>query len=304
MTETVNYHAALNLPRTQGDPYTVDLVRASAAADGIPREQRLTVGAYASLMEAEEHLHDAEYAFAEGGVSAWGEDGEQLSEQPYTPLAYITAVYPPDGDMDEDHQAQVIALGATGVQSVTLGEGDLPQMVAQVEAVDALMAEEGIDAGLAEILPEGAFDQVPETVMHIDGGGTAHWFGITEDEERGHELRYFRALESDDRQAHHDSHLVMPLPDDDPGSAWPLPALEMYLEKGDVYMAQQLAHDVADAYGQDFPAPSDLPALDPQPEYYFGYGVGPNDNPALEEAEYSSTFGRIPPPWLLPYRTK
>jgi transposase-like protein len=25
--------------------------------------------------------------------------------------------------------------------------------------------------------------------------------------------------------------------------------------------------------------------------------------PTLEEAEYSPTFGRVPPPWLLPYRT-
>ena len=54
------------------------------------------------------------------------------------------------------------------------------------------------------------------------------------------------------------------------------------LEKGDVYMAQQFAHDVADAYGQDFPEPMELPSLDPRPEYYFGYGVGPNNEPSLE----------------------
>ena len=26
----------------------------------------------------------------------------------------------------------------------------------------------------------------------------------------------------------------------------------------------------------------DLPALNPQPEYYFGYGVGPHNQPSLE----------------------
>src|SRR5690606_621112 len=92
----------------------------------------------------------------------------------------------------------------------------------------------------------------------------------------------FRALEMDDGAQRNDSYPVMPLPDDDPGSAWPLPGLEMYFQKGDVFMAQQFAHDVADAYGQEFPDPLELPALDPQPEYYFGYGVRPSDSPSLE----------------------
>jgi hypothetical protein len=120
-------------------------------------------------------------------------------------------------------------------------------------------------------------------VRHIDGGGTAHWFAITErDDADPYELRYFRALETGDGTELADSYPVMPLPDDDPGSAWPLPGLEMYLEKGDVFMAQQFAHDVADSYGETFPEPWALPALDPRPEYYFGYGVGPNNDPSLE----------------------
>src|SRR5690606_13419805 len=55
-----------------------------------------------------------------------------------------------------------------------------------------------------------------------------------------------------------------------------------YLEKGDLYMAQQFAHDVADHHGQAFPDPMELPVLNPQPDYYFGYGVGPNNDPSLE----------------------
>ena len=61
-----------------------------------------------------------------------------------------------------------------------------------------------------------------------------------------------------------DSYAVMPLPDDDPGSAWPMPGLEAHLQQGDVFMAQMLAHNVADAYGQTFPEPAQLPALDPR----------------------------------------
>ncbi|KXK54698.1 MAG: hypothetical protein UZ13_00060 [Chloroflexi bacterium OLB13] len=124
---------------------------------------------------------------------------------------------------------------------------------------------------------------------HVDGSGTAHWFAVVENRESeaepaagAYELRYFRALETGDGTRHHDSYPVMPLPDDDPGSAWPLPGLEMYLQKGDVYMAQQFAHDVADHYGQAFPDPLDLPALNPEPEYYFGYGVSDQNHPALE----------------------
>ncbi len=89
-------------------------------------------------------------------------------------------------------------------------------------------------------------------------------------------------MEMSDGTIKHDSYSVMSLGDNDPGSAWPLPGLEMYLEKGDIYMAQQFAHDVADHHGQDFPDPLDIPALNPQPEYYFGYGVGPNNEPSLE----------------------
>ncbi len=152
-----------------------------------------------------------------------------------------------------------------------------------------------------DLLP---LDEVGEIIPHhLDGGGTTHWFAVVENHEpeaEPYELRYFRAARADGGQVLHDSYPVMPLPDDDPGSAWPLPDLEKYLAEGDVYMAQQLARDVADNYGQEFPDPPDLPALNPQPEYYFGYGVGPNNEPSLEKERYSLIFGRISLPWLHP----
>jgi hypothetical protein len=119
---------------------------------------------------------------------------------------------------------------------------------------------------------------------HVDVGGTAHWFGLVEasdEADHTHELRYFRA-EVVGGELRADSHPVMPLETDDRAAAWPLPALEMELRRGDVFMAQQLAHDVAEVYDQPFPDPFDLPALDPRPDYYFGYGVGPHNQPSLE----------------------
>ena len=120
---------------------------------------------------------------------------------------------------------------------------------------------------------------------HIDGGGTVHWFDRVDSrtpEQSPYELRYFRAYEMESGDVRRDSYPVMPLAEDDPNLAWPLHGLDMYLGKGDVFTAQQFAKDVADTYEQPFPDPMDLPTLNPEPEYYFGYGIGPNALPSLE----------------------
>jgi hypothetical protein len=120
---------------------------------------------------------------------------------------------------------------------------------------------------------------------HVDDGGTLHWFAVTktmDDESEAHELRYFRALENDDHTFRHDSYRVMPVPGGDPASAWALPDLERSIVQGDIYDAQQLAYDIAAAHGLEFPHPLELPELDPEPEYYFGLGTGPNNQPSLE----------------------
>jgi hypothetical protein len=143
-------------------------------------------------------------------------------------------------------------------------------------------------------------------IHHIDGGGTLHWFDRVESRARQqspYELRYFRAFETDDSNIQHDSYAVMPLAEDDLNLAWPLAGLELYLEKGDVFMAQQFACDVADTYDQSFPDPMELSSLNPAPEYYFGYGIGPNNQPSLEEAKNSPIIGQIQLPWLLLYHT-
>lgn len=279
-----------------GAKYHVDLVRTSVDDYGLGREQRLTVGQYASWMEAEEHLHEVGDGLAESGLASLGEDAQRLREQPFeAEVFYLTAVYPPEAEGSDRATAQLLAVGENGISSATLVAGERDSVEAVIDRVDVAFAEAGTDAGLAFAQQEAElngtssttplFDPDDGAVRHVDSGGTAHWFAVVErDEPEGdpYELRYFRAREMDDGSQRGDSYPVMPLSDDDPGSAWPLRGLEMYLEKGDVYMAQQFAHDVADSYGQDFPAPHDLPALDPRPEYYFGYGVGPSNSPSLE----------------------
>lgn len=208
----------------------------------------------------------------------------------------MAVTYPPDSrEGDEPAVAHLLAIGEHSVHSAELVTGDRESVERMVDQLDLLQAEAGIDTALMTAQREAEqngnhnpttplFDPDDGVVRHVDGGGTAHWFAVveqTEPEGDPYELRYFRELEDDETQ-YQDSYPVMPLTDDDPASAWALPGLEMYLQKGDVFMAQQFAHDVADAYGQEFPEPMDLPSLDPRPEYYFGYGVSDNNEPSLE----------------------
>ena len=284
-----------------GAKYHVDLVRASVDEYGLGHEQRLTVGQHNSWMEAEEQLYELEDGLAENGLAAWGENAERLREQPFEEdIFYMAVTYPPDSrEGDEPAVAHLMAIGEHSVSSAELVTGDRESVERVVDQLDLLQAEAGIDTTLMAAQREAEqngnhnpttplFDPDDGAVRHVDGGGTAHWFAVveqTEPEREPYELRYFRELKMEDGTQHQDSYPVMPLPDDDPSSAWALPGLEMYLQKGDVFMAQQFAHDVANAYGQEFPEPMDLPSLDPRPEYYFGYGVSDNNEPSLDTAK-------------------
>ncbi len=97
---------------------------------------------------------------------------------------------------------------------------------------------------------------------HRDAADTVHFFSVVDrppdsplPEDVLHELRYFRAQKTDEDIVIHDS-----LPVIDPTtSPWPLPALNLYLEDGDLDTAQQLARQVARDHG--LPFPHRLPAL-------------------------------------------
>ncbi|MGQ9910457.1 MAG: hypothetical protein ACUVS2_16650 [Candidatus Flexifilum sp.] len=300
--------------------YGVDLVRASTDRYGLEHEQRLRLGAYASWGSAEEHQREVEAALEKDGLDGLGEDAQRVAQMPYLDGQYLALVFPTDGSTGDSAKVHLLYLSGEQVTAALVADGRTEDMENLCGQLDRAWVEGGNERLLtraqheAEVRGQVApgtplFEAAPNPDLpddmpftfgegmqpynaqgigqahHVDGGGTVHWFAVIENREPEadpYELRYFRALETGDGTLKHDSYPVMPLPDDDPGSVWPLPGLEMYLQKGDLYMAQQFAHDVADHHGQAFPDPLDLPALNPEPEYYFGYGVGPNNEPSLE----------------------
>jgi len=321
-----------------GAQYGVDLVRASTDRYGLEHEQRLRLAEYASSGSAEEHQRDVETTLEKDGLEGLGEDARQLAQMPYLDGQYLALVFPTDGSPGDSAKVHLLYLSGEQVTAALIADGRTEDMENLCGQLDRAWVEGGnehlLDTAQHEAEVQGQvapgtplFDPAPNPDLpddlpftfgegmqpfdtqgighahHVDGGGTAHWFAIVENPEpeaEPYELRYFRALETSDGTLKHDSYPVMSLADGDPGTVWPLPGLEMYLEKGDLYMAQQFAHDVADHHGQTFPDPLDLPALNPQPEYYFGYGMGSNNDPSLEKERYSLIFGRLAPPWLHP----
>ena len=303
-----------------GAMYGVELVRASTDRQGLEHEQRLRLGEYSAWASAEEHQREVETALERDGLDGLGEDARRVAHMPYQDGQYLAMVFPNDDSAGDTAKVHLLYLSGQQVTAALIANGRTEDMETLCGRLDRVWAKGGnehlldtaqqeaearghlapgtalfdatLQPNLTEDLPFtfGAglqpFDaQGVGQTHHIDGGGTAHWFAVVESgqpETEPYELRYFRAIEADDGSLQHDSYAVMPLTDDDHGSAWPLPSLEMYLQRGDLYMAQQLAHDVADHHGQTFPNPLDMPALDPHPEYYFGYGIGPNTQPSLE----------------------
>jgi len=84
---------------------------------------------------------------------------------------------------------------------------------------------------------------------HRDEAGTVHFFAVVDrtsdsllSERTSHELRYFRAQKTEEGMICHDSQPVMGV-NDLATSPWPLPALQLYLEEGDLDTAQKLARD-------------------------------------------------------------
>ncbi len=287
---------------------------------GLEHEQRLRLGAYSSWSSAEEHQREVEGALEKDGLDGLGEAARRVAQMPYLDGQYLALVFPTDGSTGDSAKVHLLYLSGEQVTAALVADGRTEDMENLCGQLDRAWAEGGNEWLLntaqheAEVRGQVApgtplfyavphrdlSDELPFTfgdemqpfdaqgigqAHHVDGGGTAHWFAVVENKEpeaEPYELRYFRVLETGDGTHKHESYPIMPLADDDPSTAWPLPGLEMYLEKGDLYMAQQFAHDVADHHGQAFPDPLDLPALNPEPEYYFGYGVSPNNEPSLE----------------------
>lgn len=280
--------------------YAVDFVRAMTGRFGESLEQRLTLAHYDQHDAAQAHCDDVEHALYEGGLQGVEELKDRVTREPVLyDGEYLFVTYPPEAEGTDRSALHLMRVSESGIDSARLAGGEADAMArataeyerdwAQAQLPDALIAPSRYviaDSGFTRDTEMTIHDGIDQAwVSHLDGGGTSHWFAVVQSQpesEDPFELRYFRAVEQEEGIFKQDSYPVMPLPDADPGSAWPLPALEMYLEKGDVYMAQQLAHDVAEHHGIDFPPPLALPALDPEPEYYFGYSIGPSNAPSLE----------------------
>lgn len=122
---------------------------------------------------------------------------------------------------------------------------------------------------------------------HLDDRGTLHFFAAVDVSyepdysDLSRELHYFRVAQTDDGRLVHDSHPVMPL-ERGGASPFPLPALQIMLEDGDLDNAQELAHLTAQSRGLNFPDPSALPDLNTDVDYRFVGGSSDDGSPTLE----------------------
>lgn len=122
---------------------------------------------------------------------------------------------------------------------------------------------------------------------HLDDLGTLHFFAAVDvsdtpnfDDPVMH-LRYFRVAQADDGRLVHDSHPVMPL-ERGGASPFPLPALQIMLEDGDLDNAQELAHLTAQSHGLNFPEPAMLPELNTGVDYRFVSGSNDEGSPTIQ----------------------
>jgi len=300
-TPDARYTVELVPPPPLGeDPYGVDLVRTTRSAHGLEREQRLTLAEYRSFMSAEEHVREVEGTLLERGREGLQIEMDLVEAMPFEPddAVYLVGLYP--FDLDRDHGTlSLIRVDGRQLDVAAVAHGssaDLAPIEQRLWAVQAegdpdrlldAAAQEAVRAGeLAPGTPlfarEGAEQAEPYLPMgddliptdaegnyvpyHRDEAGITHFFAVVnrpEDEAR--ELRYFRMGRSEEGDVLHHSLPVMPV-SDPTASPWPLPALELFLEEGDLDAAQALARQTAREH--DLPFPDTLPALGPerQPE--------------------------------------
>lgn len=288
--------------------YRVDVVRESLDEHGLKRQQRLNVATYPSQGEAEEHQVELDQTLAHVEIEGLGDLPDKLREQDYETTHYFIAVQPePETWLDltdEPAHLALIAYSGDHVSTSTLASGDRQTLDRYATSLEDTQALQGDDLLLevahnfavqqGQLTPDAplfrdkiampTLEEMLEPVQHVDASGTKHWFAVVPndpDAEMPYELRYFREHPLDGEAVKADSYPVIGLESDDP-KPQPLPILERYLNEGDVFMAQQFAHDLSTNTGGNFPELLDIPALNPEPEYYFGYGVGPNNQPALE----------------------
>jgi len=122
---------------------------------------------------------------------------------------------------------------------------------------------------------------------HLDAGGMVHFFAAVDvsnepdGSDLAHELRYFRAAQTNDGRLVHDAHPVMPLAN---WGDYPFPrqTLDTMLMDGDLDNAQELAYQTARSHGLNFPDPETLPPLNTGVDYRFDTGIEGDGSPSIE----------------------
>ncbi|MEO1643801.1 MAG: hypothetical protein AAFR67_01345, partial [Chloroflexota bacterium] len=296
-TEDATYFVDLVVPEdTDTTPYRVDLVTQSQFPDGTDYEKRQALGTYPSYGQAEEHFYEAEQQLQDTGLAEFELEEETLQ---------LAVMFPPDAREGESASMQVLTISADAIDGMPIAHTDADTAYTYVNTLDRYLSTGGSMPDLDETQPMPVVPELspayylddnlhPHTLdgeailYHLDEDRNSHWFAIVERDARftdepdlTHELRYFRARHTPEGDVQEASYPVMPLPGEDPKHAWMLPDLERQIEEGDLYNAQQLAHDTAMFYGQDFPDTLDMGTFPGDPEYYFEYDVSENDLPAL-----------------------
>jgi len=329
------YHVELDLPSRplSDEPYGVDLVRTTHDAEGLERQQRLTLAEYHSQMSAEEHVREVEQTLLDQGRAGLDAEMSLVAAMPYEtdePI-YLVGLYPPPMPDTDAATLNVLRLDGERLDIAPVARGPVAEMAAIEQRLFEVQAEGDIDVFLkaataeavrsqtlapntplffvegvdvvtdrplvldSDATPAGwkdhpdwpdlsAWDQpatprpaalvLPVTIgddmtpfdaqgryvpHHHDETNTVHFFSVIDrpsdsplPEDSSHELRYFRAHQTEEGIIIHDSLPVMPVADPD-RSPWPLPALNLHLEDGDLAATQELARITAGDHDLHFP---------------------------------------------------
>jgi hypothetical protein len=242
--DTATYLVGLYPPDPEADLGTLNLIR----LDG----ERLDIapvahGRIAELVPVEQRLFDVQ---AEGnpGILLEAATLEAMRADelaPYTPLFAFEGE-----DMNPDKPISLVPKWED--------HPDWPDVSAWNEPPapksSALVLPVTFDDAMTPFDEQGRY--VPN---HHDEAGTVHFFSVIErpsdsllQGNASHELCYFRACQTGEGIVVHDSQPVMPV-EDPTTSPWPLPALQLHLEEGDLAAAQSLARETAHDNGLPFP---------------------------------------------------
>lgn len=146
-TADAAYSVELDLPRPLSDePYGVDLVRTTNDAEGLERQQRLTLAEYRSQMAAEEHVHEVEQTLLDQGRDGLEAEMSLVAAMPYEtdePL-YLVGLYPPVQAADAA-TLNVLRIDGERLDIAPVARGPVAEMAAIEQRLFDVQAEGDTD---------------------------------------------------------------------------------------------------------------------------------------------------------------